>query len=88
MRWYASLARPRVPDYALHQIVWSYLPSDYRHDGSERPLKAPGNRVIHWPQCDMRGTLRVTDRAAFLQRLPAGIWGAAHWGMDCCVCRR
>lgn len=43
-------------------------------------LSAPGNRHIRWPECDIAGTLRVTDRSEFLARLPTGVGGRGAWG--------
>lgn len=49
-------------------------------DRPDLSLRAADGRIIHWPECKMQGTLRITDRATFLLRLADGVGGRGAWG--------
>ena len=38
MAWYARIPKMDVPAYCVHQLLWSYLPKEYRQAGAERPF--------------------------------------------------
>lgn len=171
--WLAAVARPSVPEYVYHQMLWTYLPERYRQPGAERPfvyraardglwmlsryrpacearaispaietgrvyqfdllcsparggrdpetgekrrrvfyrgndewrawlqrrfdgaaeplfvqafdrparhIKKPGGPRLRIEECLMRGTLRVTDRSAMIERMCQGIGGRGAWG--------
>jgi CRISPR-associated protein Cas6/Cse3/CasE subtype I-E len=49
-------------------------------DRPDLSIRASDGRRIHWPECRMQGTLRVTDRTTFLLRLADGVGGRGAWG--------
>lgn len=56
--WLASVARPQVPEYGMHQVLWSYFPACYRAEGAPRPFvyRVARDRVAllsrYRPECE------------------------------------
>lgn len=49
-------------------------------DRPDLQLKKANQEKVRWPECQIQGTLQVTDRTNFLLLLPNGVGGRGAWG--------